>query len=107
MNYEEAILLLHPDTTAEALAEIEYYGGFNGHEAMIRAVSEACILACEALEKRVPKKPKEKESPERTHYTCPNCDYIPLTIYADGYHLGNKPNYCERCGQDINWNEVE
>ena len=49
MTYQEAIRILHPDTTLEALAEYEYYGGFNGGEAKIKAVEEACIVACEAM----------------------------------------------------------
>ena len=33
MTYEEAMKILHPNTTLTALAEVEYYGGFNGQEA--------------------------------------------------------------------------
>ena len=51
MTYDEARRILHPDTTREALAEIEYYGGFKGAEAKIEAVREACLVACEALDK--------------------------------------------------------
>lgn len=51
MTYEEAKRILHPDTTLEALAEIEYYGGFNGPEAQIKAVNAACLVACEAIDK--------------------------------------------------------
>lgn len=61
----------------------------------------------EALEKRIPKKPKELGMDEKTHYKCPECGWIPLTIYSDGCYLGNKPKYCERCGQAIDWNEVD
>lgn len=53
MNAKEAIRILHPDTTREALAEYEYYGGFNGKQAMIKAVEDASLLACEALEKQI------------------------------------------------------
>ncbi len=51
MTYEEAKRILHPDTTIDALTEIEYYAGFNGKEARLKAVDEACVVACEALEK--------------------------------------------------------
>lgn len=64
-------------------------------------------MAIEALEKQVPKKPKEQGTGEKTHYKCPECGWIPLTIYSDGYHLGNKPKYCERCGQAIDWSEED
>lgn len=50
MTYEEAKKILHPDTTRAALDEIEYYAGFNGKEARIKAVEKACLVACEALE---------------------------------------------------------
>ena len=46
---EEAIRILDPETTGEAIAEIEYYGGFRGRTAAVQAVSDACILAVEAL----------------------------------------------------------
>lgn len=49
MKREEAIRILDPETTAEALAEIEYYAGFRGKEAAIKAVDDACILAVAAL----------------------------------------------------------
>ena len=49
MTREEAIRILDPETTAEALAEIEYYGGFRGAEAVVKAVGDACILAVSAL----------------------------------------------------------
>ena len=51
MTNEEAIMLLNPSTRILALAEIEYYHGFRGQEACIKAKEDACILAVEALEK--------------------------------------------------------
>lgn len=49
MTREEAIRILDPETTVEALAEIEYYHGLNGATAKVNAVSDACILAVAAL----------------------------------------------------------
>lgn len=49
MTREEAIRILDPETTWEALAEIEYYGGFSGRTAAVQAVEDACILAVDAL----------------------------------------------------------
>lgn len=49
MTREEAIRILDPVTTGEALAEIEYYGGFSGRAAVVQAVLDACILAVAAL----------------------------------------------------------
>ena len=51
MTNEEAIMLLNPSTRILALAEIEYYNGFRGKEAYIKAKEDACILAVETLEK--------------------------------------------------------
>ena len=49
MEREEAIRILDPVTTGEALAEIEYYNGFSGKTAAVQAVSDACVLAIAAL----------------------------------------------------------
>ena len=49
MTGEEAIRILDPVTTGEALAEIEYYNGFSGKTAAVQAVSDACVLAVAAL----------------------------------------------------------
>lgn len=51
MSVEQAIRILHPDTTVEALAEIGYYTGFRSKEAELEAVNEACIVAFEVMEK--------------------------------------------------------
>ena len=53
MSIEEAIRILHPDTTLEALAEIEYYNGFKGAEKVQEAVTCACLVACDELRKIV------------------------------------------------------
>ena len=45
MTWEEAIRILDPETTGEALAEIEYYAGFSGKTAAVHAVSDACEVA--------------------------------------------------------------
>lgn len=66
--------------------------------------TEECRIA---VKKQEPMKPKEKESTEKTHYCCNNCNFITLTIYADGYRLGNAPKYCERCGQAFDWSDVD
>ena len=99
MTYEEAMKILHPDTTLTALAEVEYYGGFNGQEAKIKAVEEACLLACKALEKQIPKKPIIRKTEDYFGYVkyilCPNCEEVEFGF--------NQPCFCERCGQAIDW----
>ena len=49
MTREEAIRILDPETTGEALAEIEYYSGFSAKTSVVQAVSDACVLAVAAL----------------------------------------------------------
>lgn len=44
MTREEAIRILDPETTGEAISEIEYYGGFSGREAAVQALSDACVF---------------------------------------------------------------
>ena len=59
MTREEAIRILRPETTGEALAEIEYYGGFSGRAAVVQAVSDACVMAVAALREQ-----EERENPK-------------------------------------------
>ena len=99
MTYEEAMKILHPNTTLTALAEVEYYGGFNGQEAKIKAVEEACLLACEALEKQIPKKPRET----RCALMCARCGH---KITEKGCKKLYR-NYCKKCGQAIDWSDDE
>ena len=44
---------------------------------------------------------------EKTHYKCPKCGDIKLTMYTDGNRLGNTPKYCNKCGQRLDWSGVE
>lgn len=53
MTREEAIRLLDPETTAEAIAEIKYYAGFNAKTASIQAITEACELAVADMRKQI------------------------------------------------------
>lgn len=105
MTYEEAKRILHPDTTLEALAEIEFLGGFKGKEKLQEAVDEACLMACEALDKKIPK--TLNSGVDRTWGTptkeaiCPACDYaLGHWEFIGG---GKKITYCEHCGQAIDW----
>ena len=48
MSIEEAIRILDPETSADAITEIKYYAGFNEEKA-IKKVEEACKLACDIM----------------------------------------------------------
>ena len=51
MTATEAIRLLHPDTTSDAIRDIRYDCRSNGgRDVAIAAIEEACIIACRALE---------------------------------------------------------
>ena len=69
MTREEAIRILDPETTVEAIAEIEYYGGFNGKTAAVQAVSDACMLAVAALREQEERRwiPVTERLPEPKH----------------------------------------
>lgn len=51
MTINQAIRILDPATTAEALGEIEYYGGLRGREKMVAACDEACRVAVQIMRK--------------------------------------------------------
>lgn len=106
MTAQEAYKILHPDTSRDAIWKVEYYAGFNGKEAGVKAVEDACIVACEALEKQIPKVATNIE----THY-------IPESYETD-YVTGNCPScgasfadgdfddfYCYKCGQLVSWDD--
>lgn len=52
MSIEEAIRILDPETSADAITEIKYYAGFNEEKA-IEKVEEACELACDIMRKYI------------------------------------------------------
>ena len=60
-------------------------------------------IAIEALEKQIPKKPKEVEEKDEEEFyylafTCPSCDEA---VVGQPY----RPNFCKHCGQAIDWSE--
>jgi rubrerythrin len=59
---------------------------------------KANLVAISALEKQIPKKPKQyTDFFKTTYYFCPTCEYVRIT--------GNRKR-CDVCGQKIDW-EVE
>ena len=51
MTINQAIRILDPATSAEALGEIEYYGGLRGKEKVLVACDEACRVAVGIMQK--------------------------------------------------------
>ena len=98
---KEAIKILHPDTSRDALWKIEYYAGFNAEKARLKAVEDACVVACEALEKQIPKKPVYKESTDKHEDGCWTCPVCGGTVGV--YDL--RDNWCSDCGTMMDWSE--
>lgn len=71
--------------------------GCSVHHEEANAYTARCLsIAISALEKQIPKKADISEDNEKS---CPVCDCEILGYYA---------NYCEHCGQSIDWrNEDE
>lgn len=94
--------------THEKALEILKYSYPNGNGIAVEEVQDTFDLAIEALEKQIPKNPKEElydisgrplknksDIHTRENYACPNCGvsqtrFIPYT-------------YCAKCGQKIDW----
>lgn len=56
----------------------------------------------EAVEKQTQKKCDIDSCPDHTHYKCPSCGQIELSIYKHGFpRLGRITKYCENCGQAL------
>lgn len=104
MTYEEAIRLLDPKTTREALAEIEYYGGFSGDAACVAAIEDACMLAVEALKKQIPKKPVLENTKGIVGIDMWHCPVCKDEIISDWNRDIANP-YCHHCGQEIDWSD--
>lgn len=51
MTINQAIRILDPETSAETLGEIEYYGGLRGKEKVLVACDEACRVAVRIMRK--------------------------------------------------------
>lgn len=56
----------------------------------------------EAVEKQTQKKCAIDSCPDHTHYKCPSCGQIELSIYKHGFpRLGRITKYCDNCGQAL------
>lgn len=104
MELKQAMKIIHPDTTFEALAEIRYYAGFKCKEAELDVVNEACEIVCEAAKYRIPMNPivvkmtDDIKSGNGTWkqgiiiYKCRNCEQF----------MSRANKYCSYCGQRVN-----
>lgn len=101
MTAKEAHAILHPDTSAASIWEIKMDVS---NEAAMKAVEDACVVACEALEKQIPKKPDLEGDGYADGqlvldtWICPCCEKRYEVDYDDY-------DYCPNCGQAIDWSK--
>lgn len=84
------------DMAIEALKEIQQYREIG--------TVEECR---EAVKKQTQKKCAIDSCPDHTHYKCPSCGQIELSIYKHGFpRLGRITKYCENCGQALQQEDI-
>ena len=82
-------------TPQEAIKRIKDHNEIHSRKEKHFAVhiTEALNTAVEALEKQIPKKPKNREG--TTYFYCPCCD------------SNNIYEYCGECGQALDWSDTK
>ena len=69
-----------------------------------RPADKVVGLACEALEKQIPKKPIDDRYPWSI---CPVCGGSMNLEHIQEYIQNEEPSHCEHCGQKIDWSDTE
>lgn len=95
-------------TYEEAIKELQILSG-DMYDAYI---CKALKMGIEALEKQMPKKPNYMADDDTCvyyHWECPNCGIYYGHSIKQGLKAlyGDDAYYCSRCGQRIDWSEVE
>ena len=100
MTPKEAIEILMSD---EKLAEIEYYGGFEGQKKVAKLYSEAFDMAIKALEKQAEYRNRIKDLITIIENICKNSrdrhsddEHCGLCEY-DGAYIGESGDWCNEC----------
>ena len=93
MKYEEAIGIL----TYQALV----LERASGKSTLERSRIEALSKAVEAIEKQIPKKPLHMHK----NYYCPICKEDGWILWDDATP-NDMDNYCGKCGQAIDWSDI-
>lgn len=87
---------------------------FEGLDIAVKALEEVreyrklgTVEECrEAVEKAKAKKCVQDTCHDHTHYKCPTCGKIQMSVYTHGCHrLGRIPNNCDNCGQKLEGEE--
>lgn len=88
----------------EALARIKEHRDIHFHNELNAIyITEALDMAIEALEKQVPKRVILGYD-EQDSICCPNCKGELMSMY---WYDHWKCNYCELCGQALDWSDEE
>ena len=68
---------------------------------------DICETIAEALEKQLPKKviSYHNENINREQYRCPVCENLVLTEDITTSLFGTDKEYCDKCGQRLDWSE--
>lgn len=68
---------------------------------------EAKKMAVAAMMKQIHKKviKKECEGEEITKCLCPTCEEVLRSQWDDGFIIGCKKTYCDKCGQRLDWSD--
>ena len=93
MKYEEAIGIL----TYQALV----LERTSGKPTLERSRIEALSKAVEAIERQIPKKPLHMHK----NYYCPICKEDGWILWDDAIP-NDMDNYCGKCGQAIDWSDI-
>ena len=107
MNEELAIKLLHPEKSDETIYILKEYDCLTDN-IIEDAIRKARLLACEALERQIPKKVVSDTiitwGVSTKEPICPVCDYFLTRTYFIGGGE-KKVSYCGNCGQSVDWSD--
>lgn len=96
VSIEEAIRILDLETSADAIAEIEYYAGFN-RDKTIEKINEACAIACDIMREHL----KDVETMFSDNDSYEDLKQMPhekvIDLFFKMEKLFNKA--CERCDE--------
>ena len=93
-------------TNKEAIEQLRERLAITDYRQQIPEYYEAIELAVEALEKQIPKQPKEYED---KYYGCPNCGNVTMMKWERYPDIPMNKNYglpyCLGCGQALDWSD--
>lgn len=98
-----------PQEALNVLSNTKFSVSNEAEEQKCRVYQSASKTAIEALKKRIPKKPyktKELISQKQNDYYCSVCKCY-LGDDMELKHACLQPEYCQHCGQALDWSDTE